>query len=541
MELLVALIEARDLLRGRPGEAGHVDDDAGRIAVGGRRAEQAAAQHLDAALDHAEGLGPGWRRGGPREQAQQPRQRSGRARAHRSDSYQIARLARGACAALATALLGASAAAAEPAPTRPAYQDLRFDEDWSALADPSALPSGDFFDPIKYVELGDGVWVSFGGQLRGRFEAWDGYAFGDLTNSDGDENFGLLRTRAHADLHFGESARVFVELKSALSSERGVFDRTRGGDVDEFDVQNAFVEGTLGRVRLRLGRQELAFARQRLVSPLDWTNTRRTFDGGTLEWLGDDWHTTLFLTRPVRVRETDWNDDTGVNAFYGVHATRRADDAAPRLDLYAYGLEDGAVVDRFATLGGRIADAFGDTNFDYELELAGQAGSDDFLAMMVASQLGWWLPDHRLSPRFFVGFDWASGSSDDGNFDQLFPLGHAYFGAIDAVGRSNLLAASAGVTFRPFAAVTMELIAHEFWLDAPSQGLFAADGRLLRAGTSSDPHHVGAEIDLVGKWQIDPHTALFAGYGHFFPGAFISSTEPDEATDFAYVTLQFTF
>jgi hypothetical protein len=117
----------------------------------------------------------------------------------------------------------------------------------------------------------------------------------------------------------------------------------------------------------------------------------------------------------------------------------------------------------------------------------GQLGSDAFRAAMLASQLGYWLAEHTLSPRFYLGFDWSSGG-DDGVFDQL-----------------------------------------------------AADARQTRYGAGADRHRVGAERDLVGKWQIDPHTALFAGYGHFFPGPFIAETGQDAATDFVYLTLQYTF
>ena len=66
---------------------------------------------------------------------------------------------------------------------------------------------------------------------------------------------------------------------------------------------------------MRLGRQELGFGRQRLVSPLDWANARRTFDGLTLEWLGEDWHTTGFVNRPVKVRAADWNSHQDLEAF----------------------------------------------------------------------------------------------------------------------------------------------------------------------------------------------------------------------------------
>jgi hypothetical protein len=371
-----------------------------------------------------------------------------------------------------------------------------------------------------------------------RFESWDDYQFGSV--SDPDESLLLTRVLAHVDLHFGERVRLFVEGKAAGSTDQHVFDDTRPLDVDWLDLQNGFLEVKSETLRFRLGRQELAFARQRLVSPLDWANARRTFDGATLECMRGDWHTTGFATRPVRVRPDDWNDHVPREAFYGIHATRRATSESARLDLYAYGIEEEDGDGRFFTLGGRAADAIGDTPFDYDLEVAGQLGTDSFRAAMVASQLGWWLSEHSLSPRFFVGFDWASGG-DDGVFDQLFPLGHAYFGAIDAIGRQNLLAASAGVTFRPLAAVSAELVFNQFWLDDPGSGLFEASGRQTRSGVGASRHRVGAEIDLVARWQIDTHTALFAGYGHFFTGPFIEETGSEGATDFAYLALQYTF
>ena len=55
-------------------------------------------------------------------------------------------------------------------------------------------------------------------------------------------------------------------------------------DVDRGDALNLFVDARLFEVKdrplwLRVGRQELLYGSQRLVSTLDWANTRRTFQG----------------------------------------------------------------------------------------------------------------------------------------------------------------------------------------------------------------------------------------------------------------------
>jgi len=451
--------------------------------------------------------------------------------------------------------------AVPPAPAvRPAYRELRFEEDWSALRDPEALASRDLFDPLKHVPLTDdgSVWISFGGQLRERVEAWSGFDFG--APEDDDEVFLLSRLLLHADLHLGPHVRVFVEGKSALSTEPFVFGGVRRLDSDTLALQNGFLElrGALpgADATLRLGRQELRFGRQRLVSPLDWANARRTFDGASLALAAGELRVTAFATQPVRVRRYERNDHGTGHAFYGVHAQARPwADGPLRVELYAYGLGRDDVVfegtagdeDRF-TLGGRASGELPGTGLDFDLEAAwqgGEVGDERIDAAMVATQLGWWWAEAPTSPRAFLGLDYASGDDRPGGdvelFDPLFPLGHAYLGYVDAVGRQNVIAPSLGVTFRPLARTTAELTGYWFWRADRGSGLYDAGGRLLRAGTASRSRNVGAEIDLLVRHQLDPHTVVAVGYSHFFPGGFVERSGPSEAIDFGYLIVQYTF
>jgi hypothetical protein len=465
---------------------------------------------------------------------------------------------------LCALLLGGASATAQPAgapavPSRPAYHDLRFEEDWSALEDPAALPSRDAFDPVKFVPLTSdrAVWLSLGGQLRERLEAWSGFDFG--APRDDDEVFVLSRLLLHADLHLGPHVRVFAEAKSALSTDSLVFGGVRRLDADTVALQNGFLElrGEPGGVgaTLRVGRQELRLGRQRLVSPLDWANARRTFDGATLALARGDLRVTAFATRPVRVQRYERNDHAPGSAFYGVHGQGELPQAPVRLELYAYGLSrDGLVVEGTAgdedryTLGARASGEVPGTRLDFDLEAAwqgGELGDERIAAGMVAAQAGWWWSEAPASPRVFAGLDFASGDERAGGgvelFDPLFPLGHAYLGWIDAVGRQNVLAPSLGVTLRPLARTTAELVGYWFWRADRDSGLYDAGGRLLRAGAGARSRNVGAEVDLLVKHQLDPHALVAVGYSHFFPGGFVEGSGPSEPIDFGYVILQYTF
>jgi hypothetical protein len=449
---------------------------------------------------------------------------------------------------LVCCLATASASAGE----RPAYQDLRFDEDWSVLATPSAPATEDPLDPAKWIALGGASALSLGGQLRVRVEGWDGFAFG--APADDDAGLFLTRLRAHADLHVGGQFRVFVEAKAAFSSEPDAFSGARATDSDTIDLQNGFLEWTqpIGGdafVRVRAGRQELRLAKQRLVAPLDWANARRTFDGATLEWGRGADHVMVFAVAPVRVRPYEHNDHITDLGFWGVHA-RREFSAAASVDAYYYGLAREGTLgeERRHTLGARGSTPLGSTRFDVEGEAAyqfGSIGSADISAGMIAAQLGYWVKEWRVSPRFFAGLDWASGDEHAGGdiarFDQLFPLGHLYLGIADLVGRQNVIAASAGVTVRPLPALTAEISGHHFRRAGAADGLYNAGGALLRAGDPTASREVGEEIDLIFAVRLEVHTQLGWGYAHFFPGHFIQETGPSRDVDFAYLFAQYTF
>ena len=151
------------------------------------------------------------------------------------------RIALGLCAG--AALLAAAARAGDAPASRPRYADLRYEEDWSALARGEAA-SGDLFDPIKYVPLTESgsAWLSFGAQLRERLELWDDFRFGDPPGSDPDDVFLLSRLLVHADLHLAPWLRVFAQGKSALVTDRDLVGGARPSDADELDLQNGFLE-----------------------------------------------------------------------------------------------------------------------------------------------------------------------------------------------------------------------------------------------------------------------------------------------------------
>ena len=153
--------------------------------------------------------------------------------------------------------------------------------------------------------------------------------------------------------------------------------RARTVDVDSADPQRVCrsLDGPReASLTLRGGRQELQYGKQRLVSPLDWANTRRTFDGAKLIAKAGDWRADTFLARLVQVQKYEFNDGDSGRDFYGVYATRKIAPWRAAADAYWLSLNREAATfgtvtgeEQRETLDARLGGVCGDSGFDYDL------------------------------------------------------------------------------------------------------------------------------------------------------------------------------
>ena len=154
-------------------------------------------------------------------------------------------------------------------------------------------------------------WVrsTSGGQFRWRYhhEKGMGQSPGLTRFQNNTNDFHLTRLRLYSDWKINDSFRVFWEgIYAGLDTNSTYL--PRGIDENYGDFLNLFVDVNLSESEtLRIGRQELLYGAQRTVSPLDWANTRRTFDG--IKWMhqSEYWAIDTFYTNFVPVNPTKFD------------------------------------------------------------------------------------------------------------------------------------------------------------------------------------------------------------------------------------------
>jgi hypothetical protein len=403
--------------------------------------------------------------------------------------------------------------------------------------------------------------LDVGGEYRLRFHDED-----NMRLTGADDEFLLQRTRLYTDARYDGWLRAYAEFIDATSAYEEIVPRTidenRADFINLFGEARVWEDGCGGSLSARLGRQELLYGNQRLISPLDWSNTRRTFDGATLLWKSQSWDVDAFWTRPVPFAQHVDNDHNFDNPdqsqqFYGVHATwHEVKDHT--WDFYYLHLQE---QDAVVTIGSPIATDFDTNTFGgryqgrcadwlWEFEGAyqfGDFGADDQSAGFYTLGLGYDFKCLPWKPVLWAYYDWASGDSDPadgdrGTFHQLFPLGHKYFGFADLVARQNIEDWNFLLTAKPCDRVSLLAWWHIMHLEEANDALYNAAGAKVRNAAGADfGDDVGQELDFIIQVQLTMHADVLFGYSRFFSGDLIEDTGVGDDADFFYTQFSFKF
>ncbi len=421
--------------------------------------------------------------------------------------------------------------AAAMAKMRNAYAGVFYANDFSYLDDPYYNGPRFFSDHFKNMHTRFGT-LSLGGESRYRYH--DEHNFRGLGITGRDDTFWLTRNRLYADWHMNDYLRVYAETLDANSG--GERYAPRPIEENDFDIQNLFadvklLDGADGTLTARIGRQELLFGAQRTVSPLDWANTRRTFQGVRGLYQKGDTSFDAFWTELVRVDPKGSDDVSSEIQFYGTYLTQK-NTSLGTLESYYLGSDNHIVGFSEHTVGSRVSGAT-DRGTLYDFEGAYQFGSDAtpdrHSAGFFSAGLGRNVQTNFLSPAVWFYWDHASGEKDfnevgqgDGGYDHLYPLSHKYLGFMDLFGRRNLDDFNV-FTQTPLTEKLSLIVWYHYFRLVEATTPYSVVMTPYNNTTPAQSKDLGHEIDVLFNYNLNPRNNVLLGYSHFNAGDYFDA------------------
>lgn len=481
---------------------------------------------------------------------------------------------------------------AAPAPAKPAapkpppqpWKPCFFDNDFSYKKTPHTHLFGEELKDMPLDLTGEDTRLSVGGELRYRYMDERNRLRAPFVPPNGHSTYDLLRWRQYFDLKHSDWVRVYVEGIDASINHNDL--PATGIDLNRWDLLNAFVDLKIAErddkpVWFRVGRQELQFGSQRLVSALDWANTRRNWDGLRINSPGTTWDLDAWLANPVStatfgtggglgVIKNDHDFDQRQNdiLFGGAWAAYKGikdhtidsfllynhyntpfpgGNGFPAAPPYSF-----PVGDRY-TLGTRWLGTFpadgGNRSYLTDIEGGYQFGNDIGKGVSQNVQAGYFTggvghtwKSVAWEPTIWGFYDWASGDNNptDGvnsTFFQNYGLVHAYLGLIDNVARQNTSDVNYRVSVKPTKKLQLQVAQHFITLANNSDSLYTITGAKFGA-PGGHGRDVGQELDLLATYTVNQNLSFEVGQFWFWYGDYVHSVQPtrQDAEQFYFQT-----
>lgn len=425
----------------------------------------------------------------------------------------------------------------------------------------------DAFDHLKNIPLAGSkpLTLTIGGHARWREEFFRGFNTLPL-NDDHSQTRLLLATELMAGRKSGAWARTFAEFRDAQSYGRTLPGGVRSNDADRADFQTAYVDVGFRSSALRVGRQEIGLARERLFGAPDWSNTRRSSQGMRLQLVHGPLALEAVDARPiiVRLRLPNLADSTqrfrtlSIGSAPGAKPLTRGLPAIWQGYWYEQQVHPATrPMDRAyrITSGGRVQWQWGTASSSpvsrsLEFEGArqfGTVGTRTISAGFWVAEAQWQWKRARGAPTLALGFEEGSSerpasSNTLEQFTVLYPAAHMHGGYADVIGRPNVRELHAISQWTPYRAVDLRGAWYHFDRLRLDDGVYTKQNTVFRASVASRARHVAEELDITGTWRATSHWRVIFGGAIVLPGAFLKETLASTETEhwgFLGTTFQF--
>jgi len=396
-----------------------------------------------------------------------------------------------------------------------AFKLLRYDEDYSSLKNDTAKS---WYNKMKYTPLSKtgNTFLSIGGEVRFQYFYFKNEDWGDAPKDS--NGYVLSRYLTHADFRAGKHFRTFVQLQSSLAN-----DKLSTSPVDEnaLELHQAFVYFKLGSkptasLTFRVGRQELSYGSQRLISVRELPNNRQSFDGLKTILTSGNYKLDFLYTQYVTAKKGIFNDGISDKVkLWGAYLTRNEIPFLQNIDLYYLGLQktkttfdDGSGTETRHSIGTRIWNS--KNNWQYDVEGVFQWGTFavNNISAWTASTNIFYVFDLKSKALAGLKTELISGDKNynDGKlntFNPLFPRG-AYFGLAAWIGPSNLFDVHPYIEFPIHKSLVFKADVDLFWRMSENDGIYGPNVQVIYSGKGHSSKKIGQQLGTELTYTPNP-------------------------------------
>jgi hypothetical protein len=393
------------------------------------------------------------------------------------------------------------------------------------------------------------------GEIRFRGEL-DGRSFVPGTRTLG---YSLLRSRVNLQVSPTEDTRILVQVQDSRVFGAGNPTMNRGtqdGMSKAIDFHQAYfsVAGLFSEsFSAKIGRQELVYGKQRLLSNSNWNNVGTTFDAAVVQWDPGPFTADLIISKLVGSQTTTLAEN--LRGLYVVTAINQQHKA----DLFVLQDDNTVPLTRGPAAGqSKLNRITGGVNlysrgpeWDYNAELILQRGRISVVDSLARASIDAFLysiaggytfdPESKLR----LGFLYTILSGDDRPKDEtsrtfvsLFASTHTYFGYMDFFPKTlpdyglRDLALSVSANIGTSTSLATDL--HYFSLD---RGMTVA----ATSGENVSERSLGYELDITATHKYSSSVSLNGGIGVFVPEGAMRCAKDCATSYWAYLMTTVSF
>jgi hypothetical protein len=429
---------------------------------------------------------------------------------------------------------------------------LRYNDDFKALKNDSTKTG---FEQLKYLSVGHNIYLSVGGELREQYQYFDNQNFGDVPPTFKQASAGQLWHRAmlHANLEIGTKARVFFQLNNTM---RFFNDNPATPEIDEnaLSIHQFFVDWYVNpNWQIRVGRQEMGYGNNRILTFREGPNTRLTFDAAVVKYKHNNRKIDFLVVSPVTSKAGVFDDENLQDFIVGLYATEILVPKKALLDYYFLNFTSDRRKYNYVS-GNENRQSYGlrffsqNPRFNYEFEGTYQTGSFNDLTIK-AYGLSFDM-SYKISTKnnFTIGLAGNYISGDKNRTDNELNTYNLIFskpsyGLAAPIGSSNIENLNPYVRISPVKKLNLQFGVYLMQRQSIEDGTYSPGMAQTRPNREklylSQSRSIGTQYSFEGTYMASQNLSFGMEGAYFVAGQYVKET--GKGQNITYFSMKTTF